>query len=59
MAEPAVELAVVPAVHGAVAVVVEVPQVARPAGPRPERRPEQVAVARVHDAVAVGVAEQC
>ena len=59
MAEAAVELAVVPAVHGAVAVVVEVPQVTRLAGPCPERRPEQGAVAPVHDAVAVGVAEQC
>ena len=45
MAEAAVELAVVPAVHDAVAVVVEVPPVARLAGPPPERRPEQVTVA--------------
>src|SRR5262249_42013053 len=58
MAEAAVELLLVPAVHDAVAVVVEVPQVTRFAGPRPERRPEQVTVARVHDPVAVGVAEQ-
>src|SRR5262249_58666180 len=57
-AEAAVELAVVPAVHVAVAVEVEVPQVAGLAGALPERGAEEVTVRPVHVAVAVGVAEQ-
>src|SRR5688500_11079641 len=58
LAEPAVELAVVPAVHVAVPVEVEVPQVAGVGGDRPERGPEEVAVLPVHVAVPVRVAEQ-
>src|SRR5690349_2909290 len=57
-AEPAVELPVVPAVHAAVPVEVEVPQVPGLGGGRPERGPEPVAVKSVHVPVAVRVAEQ-
>src|SRR5262249_13340185 len=57
-AEPAVELPVVPAVYVAVPVEVEVPQVARVGGARPERGPEAVAVPLIHVPVAVRVAEQ-
>ncbi len=53
LAEPAVELPVVPAVHVAVPVEVEVPQVAGVGGARPERGPEEVAVLSVHVTVAV------
>src|SRR5262245_26508785 len=57
-AEPAVELPVVPAVYVAVPVEVEVPQVARVGGARPERGPEAVAVPLIHVPVAIRVAEQ-
>src|SRR5262249_27225060 len=58
LAEATVELPVVLAVHIAVAVEVEVPQVTGLTGALLERRPEQVAVQPVHVAVAVAVAEQ-
>src|SRR5947209_17089071 len=58
LAEAAVELPVVPAVHVAVPVEVEVPQVTGLAGARPERGPEEVAIQWIHVAVAVAVAEQ-
>src|SRR5205085_2849290 len=48
VAEPAVELPVVPAVHVAVPVEVEVPQVPGLAGGGVERGSEPVAVRRVH-----------
>src|SRR5689334_21266111 len=58
LAEAAVELAVVPAVHVAVPVEVEVPQVAGVAGAPLEGGQEAVAVRPVHVAFAGGVAEQ-
>src|SRR5439155_2407346 len=58
LAEAAVELPVVPAVHVAVAVEVEVPQVGGIADALPECGPEEVAVQPIHGAVAVAVAEQ-
>src|SRR5262245_46181699 len=58
LAEAAVELPVVPAVHVAVAVEIEVPQVAGLAGVLHERGAEEVAILAVHVAVAVGIAEQ-
>src|SRR6266545_4135163 len=58
VAEPAVELPVVEAVHVAVPVEVEVPQVTGVGGTRPEGGPEGLAVLPVHVAVAVRVAEQ-
>src|SRR5687767_7520376 len=56
--EPAVELPVVPAVHVAVPVEVEVPQVAGVGRGRPERGPEAVPVLPVHVAVTVAVPEE-
>src|SRR5205823_6247119 len=47
-AEAAVELSVVPAVHGAVAIEVEILQVAGVSGARPERGPEEVAIPPIH-----------
>src|SRR5262249_58646914 len=58
LAEPAVELPVVPAVHVAVPVEVEVPQVVSVGGRRPIGRAEAVAVLSVHIAIPVRVAEQ-
>jgi len=52
-AEPAVELAVVPAFHVAVSVEVEVRQIIRVTGNRLERGPEEVAIQPVHVPVAV------
>ena len=57
-AEAAVELPVVSAVHVAVAIEVEVPQVAGVGGARPERGPEEVAIQTIDVPVAVAVAEE-
>src|SRR5438132_11840326 len=58
LAEAAAQLPVVPAVHVAVPVEVEVPQFAHIAGLGPERGPKLLAVRSVHGAIAVRVAEQ-
>src|SRR5262245_25097479 len=58
LAEPAVELPVVPAVHIAVPVEIEVPQIADFTGACLERGSEKVAVELIHVPVAVTVAEQ-
>src|SRR5215203_6305520 len=58
LSEPAVELPVVRAVHVAVPVEVEVPQVAGVGGRRLEGGPERLAVLLVHVPVAVRVAEE-
>src|SRR5438876_3264013 len=58
LAEAAVELPVVPAVHLAVPVEVEIPQVTGLAGTLLERGPEEVAIQPIHVPVAVAVAEQ-
>src|SRR5688500_13841811 len=56
--EPAVELSVVVAVHVAVPIEVEVPQVADVGDARSVRGPERLAILPVRVAVAVRVAEQ-
>src|SRR5260370_23399316 len=56
--EAAIELPVIPAVHFAVPVEVEVPEVTGRTGLRLERGPKQLAVLLVHDSVAIAVAEQ-
>ena len=58
LAEPEIKLSVVQPVHVAVAVEIQVPQVAGVGGGRPERGLEAVAVLSVHVPVAVRVAEQ-
>src|SRR5207244_3325540 len=58
LAEAAIELPVVQAVHVAVAVEIEVPEVSGLAGVLPERGAEEVAVLPVDVAVDVAVAEQ-
>src|SRR5262245_273594 len=58
LAEAAVELPVVPAVHVAVPVEVEIPEVTDLAGALLEHGPEAVAIQPIHIAVAVTVAEQ-
>src|SRR5262249_11089180 len=58
LAEAAVELPLVQAVHVAVAVVIEVPQVAGVTSFRTERGPEQLAGLPVHVPLALRVAEQ-
>src|SRR4029077_6852424 len=58
LAEAAVEFAVVPAVHVAVPVEIEVPKISGVTDIRLERGPEEVTVQLVPIAVAVTVAEQ-
>src|SRR5260370_39075738 len=57
LAEAAVELAVVPAVHVAVPVEVEVPEATGLAGAFLERGAEEVAIGLIHAPVAVAVAD--
>lgn len=58
LAEPAIELPVVQAVHVAIPVEVEVPQVTGLTRLRLEHGPEPVAVLLVHIAVAVAILRQ-
>src|SRR5262249_18049574 len=58
LAESAIELPVVRAVHVAVAVEVEIPQVTCIANARFERGPEQITVHSVHVVVPIAIAEQ-
>src|SRR2546427_13109949 len=58
LAEPAIELPVVQAVHVAVPVEVEVPEVADVGGALPECGSEEVAIQPIHVAVAIAVAEE-